>query len=99
MRNRTPLVFAICATAFIALIWIHANANEDNTAVLMLNPAAKQRLREAVDKAGRGPSPAERAQLRHLMMPIANHLATRFDRLLSQPKAKAFLGLLLVSSF
>ena len=64
----------------IVLIGIYYGNNETdqgNVNVLMLSHVAKQRLQEAVEKAGRGPSPAERAKLRHMMMPIANHLATR----------------------
>jgi hypothetical protein len=81
---RLTVIVTICVIAAIAVIlpasiFVKRSSPEADATVLLLSHVAKQRLQEAVAKAGRGPSPAERAQLRHVMMPIANHLATRFD--------------------
>ncbi len=84
---RLTVILTICVIAAIAVIlpaniFVNSSSPEEDATVLLLSHVAKQRLQEAVAKAGRGPSPAERAKLRHVMMPIANHLATRFDSLL-----------------
>ena len=54
---------------------------------------AKKRLREAVKEAGKAPSSKERAKIQHMLMPIANHIATRLlytevaERARANPKA------------
>jgi hypothetical protein len=84
MQVRISHILLACIIALVALINVlyfsnHREEIAESEKIVLLSQAAKQRLKEAVDKAGRGPSPAERAKLRHVMMPIANHLATRFD--------------------
>ncbi len=83
-RLTVTVIATICVIAAIAVvlparIFVERSFPEEDATVLLLSHVAKQRLQEAVAKAGRGPSPAERAKLRHVMMPIANHLATRLD--------------------
>jgi hypothetical protein len=85
-RLTVTVIATICVIAAIAVvlparIFVERSSPEEDATVLLLSHVAKQRLQEAVAKAGRGPSPAERAKLRHVMMPIANHLATRLDTL------------------
>lgn len=43
----------------------------------LLSEVAKKRLRQAVKEAGQAPSSKERAKIQHMLMPIANHIATR----------------------
>eukprot|EP00960_Hanusia_phi_P012901 377176-Hanusia_phi.AAC.1 len=43
----------------------------------LLGAVAKKKLEEAVRAAGRAPSTKERAAIEKIVMPIANHLATR----------------------
>jgi hypothetical protein len=81
---RLTVIVAICVIAAIAVVlpvssFFERSLPEEEATVLLLSHVAKQRLQEAVAKAGRGPSPSERAKLRHVMMPIANHLATRLE--------------------
>ena len=59
----------------------------------MMSDFAKKRLREAVKEAGKAPSPQERSKTMHMLMPIANHVATRLlytevaERARANPKA------------
>jgi hypothetical protein len=43
----------------------------------LLSEVAKKRLAQAVKEAGKAPSSSERVKIQHMLMPIANHIATR----------------------
>eukprot|EP00961_Rhodomonas_salina_P025360 341872-Rhodomonas_salina.2 len=44
---------------------------------MLLSEGARKKLHEAVERAGKAPSSKERTHIQHILMPIANHLATR----------------------
>ena len=54
----------------------HTDAS-DSSALELLSETAKKRLDQAIKEAGKAPSSQERAKIQHMLMPIANHIATR----------------------
>jgi hypothetical protein len=58
-----------------------------------LSESAKKKLDQAIKEAGKAPSSQERAKIQHMLMPIANHIATRLlytevaERARANPKA------------
>lgn len=70
------LAAALCVLALNLAADGEGDRGESGRATL-LSDAAKQRLKEAVSAAGKAPSPKERAKVQHMLMPIANHIATR----------------------
>lgn len=58
-----------------------------------MSESAKKKLDQAIKEAGKAPSSQERAKIQHMLMPIANHIATRLlytevaERARANPKA------------
>ena len=79
--RRFAIVGAVLAAALCVLVLSLAADGEgdrgESRRATLLSDAAKQRLKEAVSAAGKAPSPKERAKVQHMLMPIANHIATR----------------------
>ena len=79
--RRFATVGAVLAAALCVLVLSLAADGEgdrgESRRATLLSDAAKQRLKEAVSAAGKAPSPKERAKVQHMLMPIANHIATR----------------------
>ena len=79
--RRFAIVGAVLAAALCVLVLSLAADGEgdrgESRRATLLSDAAKQRLKEAVSAAGKAPSPKERAKIQHMLMPIANHIATR----------------------
>mmetsp|Transcript_21456 Transcript_21456/g.50899 ORF Transcript_21456/g.50899 Transcript_21456/m.50899 type:complete len:197 (+) Transcript_21456:80-670(+) len=74
-------VAAVAAVAMIALCAVvYSSVGSSNAAgeeTMLLSEGARKKLHEAVERAGKAPSSKERTHIQHILMPIANHLATR----------------------